>query len=199
MERTKREVKMALEKTNKVMEQKFNVGKKTEIDFQKGDLVWVDGSHYNDGRPSKKLSFKRVGPFPIIRKVGDVAYKLKIPSTWRNIHPVINRSALKPYLRPTFEQQAEKSNMILTPSSGQERIQEVEKILDSQWRGEQLQYLVKWRGQPLEEMTWEDHYNVIQGAPQACRDYHQKHPDAPKMPSIRIPGKTYSDIAKTRS
>ena len=39
MERTKREVKMALEKTNKVMEQKFNVGKKTEIDFQKGDLV----------------------------------------------------------------------------------------------------------------------------------------------------------------
>jgi len=48
MERTKREVKMALEKTNKVMEQKFNVGKKTEIDFQKGDLVWVDGLHYND-------------------------------------------------------------------------------------------------------------------------------------------------------
>jgi len=168
IERTKREVKMALEKTNKVMERKFNVRKKTEIDFQKGDLVWVDGSHYNDGRPLKKLSFKRVGPFPIIQKVGDMAYELKIPSTWRNIHPVINRSALKPYLRPTFEQQAEKSNIILTPSSGQERIQEVEKILDSRWRGEQLQYLVKWRGQPLEEITWEDCYNVIQEAPQAC-------------------------------
>jgi len=66
MERTKREVKIALEKTNEVMERKFNVRKKTEIDFQKGDLVWVDGSHYNDRRSSKKLSFKRVGPFPII-------------------------------------------------------------------------------------------------------------------------------------
>ena len=44
------------------------------------------------------------------------------------------------------------------------------------------------RNQPLEEMTWEDHYNVIQEAPQACQDYHQKHPDAPKMPSVRIPG-----------
>jgi len=131
MERTKREVKMALEKTNEVIERKFNVGKKTEIDFQKGDLVWVDGLHYNDERPLKKLLFKRVGPFLIIRKVGDATYELKIPSTWRNIHTVINRSALKPYLRPTFEQQAEKSNMILTPSSGQERIQEVEKILDS--------------------------------------------------------------------
>jgi len=39
MERTKREVKIALEKTNEVMEWKFNVRKKTEIDFQKGDLV----------------------------------------------------------------------------------------------------------------------------------------------------------------
>jgi len=59
-----------------------------------------------------------------------MAYKLKIPNTWRNIHPVINRSALKLYFRPIFEQQAEKLNMILTPSSRQERIQEVEKILD---------------------------------------------------------------------
>ena len=60
-----------------------------------------------------------------------MAYKLKIPNTWRNIHPVINRLALKPYFRPTFEQQVEKSNTILTPSSGQKRIQEVEKILNS--------------------------------------------------------------------
>jgi len=39
IERTKKEVKMALEKTNEVIEWKFNVRKKTEIDFQKGDLV----------------------------------------------------------------------------------------------------------------------------------------------------------------
>jgi len=95
--------------------------------------------------PFKEIIIQRVGPFPIIQKVGDAVYELKIPNPWRNIHPVINRSTLKPYFRPTFKQQAEKSNTILTPSSGQERIQEVEKILDSQWRGERLQYLVKWR------------------------------------------------------
>ena len=131
MKRTKRKVTIALEKTNEVMEQKFNIRKKTEIDFQKEDLVWVDKSHYNDRCPLKKLLFKRVGSFPIIQKVGDMAYKLKIPNTWRNIHPVINRLALKPYFRPTFEQQVEKSNTILTPSSEQKRIQEVEKILNS--------------------------------------------------------------------
>jgi len=85
----------------------------------------------------------------------------------------------------------------LTLSSEQKRIQEVEKILDSQWRGKQLQYLVKWRGQLLEEMTWEDRYNVTQGATQAYQDYYQKHPDVPKMSLIRIPGKTYSDIMRT--
>jgi len=33
MKRTKRKVTIALEKTNEVMEQKFNIRKKTEIDF----------------------------------------------------------------------------------------------------------------------------------------------------------------------
>jgi len=80
MKRTKREVKIALEKTNKVMKWKFNVRKKTKIDFQKRDLVWVDGLHYNNRCPSKKLSFKRVGLFPIIQKVRDVAYELRIPN-----------------------------------------------------------------------------------------------------------------------
>jgi len=132
MKWTKKEVKMALEKTNKVIEWKLNVGKKTEIDFQKGDLVWIDGFHYNDRRPSKKLLFKRVGLFSIIWKIRNIAYRLKIPNTWRNIYLVINRSALKLYFRPILEQQAKKSNMILTLSSEQKRIQEVKKILDSQ-------------------------------------------------------------------
>jgi len=65
-----------------------------------------------------------------------VAYKLKIPKTWRNIYLVINRLGLRLYIRPAFEQQTKKSNTILTLSPEQERIQEVEEILDLQWRGE---------------------------------------------------------------
>ena len=55
----------------------------------------------------------------------DVAYKLKIPKTWRNIYLVINRLGLRLYIRPAFEQQTKKSNTILTLSPEQERIQEV--------------------------------------------------------------------------
>ena len=78
-------------------------------------------------------------------------------------------------------------------------VQEVEEILNSQWRGNKLQYLIKWRGQPLEERTWENREEVIKGALKSCKEFHQRHPDAPKVPTIRLPIKTYADIAKTRS
>jgi len=38
------------------------------------------------------LSFKRASPFPIIRKVDEAAYELKIPKMWKNLHPIINES-----------------------------------------------------------------------------------------------------------
>jgi len=81
----------------------------------------------------------------------------------------------------------------------QESIQEVEEILNSRWSGDKLQYLIKWRGQLLEERTWEDREEVIKGAAQACREFHQKHPDAPRVPVIQLLGKTHANIVKTRS
>ena len=38
---------------------------------------------------TKKLAFKRAGPFPVVKKVGPPAYKLKM---WKNLCPVINES-----------------------------------------------------------------------------------------------------------
>jgi len=35
------------------------------------DLVWVDGA--NTDRPTKKLLFKRAGPFPVGKRVGSAA------------------------------------------------------------------------------------------------------------------------------
>jgi len=57
-------------------------------------------------------------------------------------------------------------------------VQEVEEILDSRWRGNKLQYLIKWKGQLLEERTWENRDKVVQGAPRSCREFHKKHPES---------------------
>ena len=119
------------------------------IEYTEGDLVWVENSNINSDRPAKKLAFKRAGPFPVIKKVGSSAYELKIPKMWKNLHPVINESKLKPYHYPTFAQQQESSLTVIAPSR-EGAIQEVEKILNSRRRGDSLQYLVKWQGQPID-------------------------------------------------
>ena len=178
------EVESTLKKTNETMKRKWDSKKKPEVERLSGDLVWVDVMHYNSGQPSKKLSAKRLGPFPIIWKVGKAAYELKIPSTWKSIHPVVNESYLTSYMTSTFEQQLQKSDNRITNPNNQTNVQEVEEILDSRWRGGKLQYLIKWKGQSLEERTWENRSEVIKGVPRLCKKFHQKHSDAPRVPTI---------------
>jgi len=136
-------VEMALKKTNEVIKKRWNAKKKLEVEQKSSNLVWVDAAHYNMNQPSKKLSAKRLGPFPIIRKIGKSAYKLKIPSMWKSIYLVINESYLTSYVTPIFEQQSQRSDNRVANLIDQTRIQEVEEILDSRWRGDKLQYLIK--------------------------------------------------------
>jgi len=95
----------------------------------------VDGTNLGSDQPAKKLAFKRAGPFPVIKKIGPSAYELKIPKMWKNLHPVINDSKLRPYHRPTFAQQQEASLTVIAPSQ-ESTTQEVERILDSRRRGQ---------------------------------------------------------------
>ena len=98
-----------------------------------------------------------------------------------NLHPIINESKLKPYHHPVFPQQQETSLTLIAPSQ-KSTTQEVEKILDSRRRVNELQYLVKWQGQPFEESMWEDRWEVIRGAARLCQEFHRSHPDAFGIP-----------------
>ena len=80
------------------------------------------------------MSFKRAGPFPVVKRIRSSVYEFKIPQTWKSLHPVINEFKLKPYHYPTRD-------FINTKSS---TIQEVKDILDSRRQGNELQYLAKW-------------------------------------------------------
>ena len=46
------------------------------------------------------------------------------------------------------------------------RLWEVESVLASRGRGARLQYLVRWKGYPLWEASWES-YKALSGAPDA--------------------------------
>ena len=139
-------------------------------------------SNISSDHPTKKLAFQRASSFPVIKKVRSSAYELRIPKIWKNLHPVINESKLKSYHRPISQQQ--KTSLTVITLNRESTMQEVERILNSKWWGDRLQYLVEWLGQPFEESTWEDRSEVIKGASQLCRDFHSSHPDASRVPTI---------------
>jgi hypothetical protein len=68
--------------------------------FKLGDSVWLDSRHLNIPYESNKLKPKRVGPFKIVKTLGEpgkeVLYELDLPHQWR-CHPVFNTVLLSPY------------------------------------------------------------------------------------------------------
>ena len=87
------------------MKQHYDKRHKPPRPYKEGQKVWLEATNIRETRPSKKLSAKRHGPFKILAAVGDTAYKLELPDTWRLIHPVFHESLLTPYRKPEFPSQ----------------------------------------------------------------------------------------------
>ena len=64
--------------------------------YQKGERVWLEGTHLHTTHPTKKLGPKRYGPFTILEVVGHVIFRLELPAHWK-IHPVFHAKLLHPY------------------------------------------------------------------------------------------------------
>jgi hypothetical protein len=68
--------------------------KRRPDEFQIGDYVWLDARDFATERPSKKLDYKRLGPFKVVEKIGNLAYRLQLPKTFK-IHPVLPAARLE--------------------------------------------------------------------------------------------------------
>ncbi|WVZ06680.1 hypothetical protein V8G54_020026 [Vigna mungo] len=92
-----RQLKYHLEKAHEQMIRQANK-KRKPANFEVGDWVYLRiRPHRQTSMPTRlhpKLSTRYFGPFQIIQKVGEVAYKLQLPETVR-IHPVFHVSQLK--------------------------------------------------------------------------------------------------------
>jgi Chromo (CHRromatin Organisation MOdifier) domain len=58
----------------------------------------------------------------------------------------------------------------------------VERIEDSRVQRGRLQYLVKWKGYPPSDNTWEAATD-LRNAPELVDEFHQDHPTAPDLRS----------------
>src|SRR5712671_5016691 len=141
--------------------------------FKVGDQVWLEASHLKLPYHTPKLAPRRQGPFRINKVISPVAYQLALPLSW-GIHDVFHASLLLPYKETT----AHGPNFERPPPDlieDQEEY-EVEAIVNHRHYGRQhrLQYLIKWKGYPSSDNTWEPEENVH--AEDSVKRYHQRHP-----------------------
>src|SRR5712671_3238938 len=104
-----------------------------------------------------------------------VVYQLRLPPQW-NIHPAFHASLLTPYVET---KEHGKSYTRPPPDMIEgEAEYEVEVIRAHRHQRRKLQYLIKWKGYPESDNTWEPAGNVQ--APQLIRKYHTTHPPEDK-------------------
>ena len=79
MENPLKEAKAALVKVKDNMSKYYDQRRTPALDYQPRDRVYLDASNIHTTRPSRKLFHQRLGPFPVVRKVGNSAYHLLLP------------------------------------------------------------------------------------------------------------------------
>lgn len=114
------------------------------------------------------------------------------------VHPVFNVVKPRPFLEDTIA--GRKAPPRPKPViEGSQPEWEVEYIKDSRVYRNKLQYLVKWKGYPQEESTWEPYEN-LEHSKKIIHDFHIKHPSAPRKISVithsRLPFQPYTNFTE---
>ncbi|XP_048433256.1 receptor-like protein 11 [Pyrus x bretschneideri] len=133
---------------------------RSERTFEVGDLVYLKLIPYQLHSLTTyvyhKLHPKFYGHFEVLEKVGEVAYKLKLPETSK-IHPVFHVSGLKKYIGPDV------NPVPLLPLVTDDGLQVQEPLSVLQRRVYKknnvvgVHLLIHWKDKDVEESTWEDY------------------------------------------
>ena len=113
-----------------------------------------------------------MGPFRIIGKINDVAFRLELPPQLR-IHSVFHSSLLEPYQESTILGRITQPPPPIELEDGPEY--EVAAILDYKIVRNKLYYLVDWLRYSPSERTWEPIENV-NNARAFLEDFHHQYP-----------------------
>jgi hypothetical protein len=147
--------------------------------MQPGDLVYIklakpgkDGYHLNN---QTKLSFRRVGPYPIAERISDLRYRVKLPP-WLKWHPEISVEHLVPAFPDKLSRPPPGQGPLVR--DGQEKwiIEDVVEhavMKKPPEKEPQTYYRIKWMG--YNSTTWEPRSSLILDVPALIQKYDAKH------------------------
>ncbi|XP_069145426.1 uncharacterized protein [Solanum lycopersicum] len=107
-------------------------------------------------RQRGKLSLRYIGPFEVLKHIGEVAYKLALPTGLSGVHPVFHVSMLKRY-HGDGNKIIRLDSVLLDENISYE--EEPIAILDREVRKlrsrEIASIKVQWKNRPIKESIWE--------------------------------------------
>ncbi|KAH0673099.1 hypothetical protein KY284_024186 [Solanum tuberosum] len=135
-----------------------------EVAFNVGDWVYALLQPYRQLsvrlQKQNKLSRRYFGPFQVLKRIGEVAYKLDLPASSR-IHPTFHVSVLRKCIGTPDQQVTplelldQSSALVLMPESTLQQ-----RVLHK-GNGQLVQWLIKWSGLPDSDATWEAKSTIL--------------------------------------
>ena len=148
-----------------------------DLEFEIGDQVLLSTRHLRRAGSGRSLLPRFIGPHPVTKRVGKVAYELELPASMRmhDVFHVFHVSLLKPY---RSDGRCQPPAVTLMPDGTEEYL--VDKIVEhrsraaGKVRGRRKapvkEYLVQWLGYNPEHNTWEPE-DVLKNARAKVNEY----------------------------
>ncbi|QRW22891.1 Transposon Tf2-7 polyprotein [Rhizoctonia solani] len=168
------EAKAALEIAARQNAQYYDLNRREATKLEIGDKVYLNSTNIKTSRPSHKLEHKQLGPYKVLEKIGRNSYRLDLPKSMK-VHPVFNIALL--HKKPVDKYNRDPVPLPPVVTADGEEEYTVERILDSKKVGQQVKYLVKWKGYGPEDNTWEPKAHLA-NAPEKLAKFHCEHPEA---------------------
>ena len=169
----------------------YDRNRSKELEFNLGNKVYLSTKNLVTDKGAKKLSDLRTGPFEVIKKVGDGAYKLKLPSHVK-VNPVFNVALLTKWQPDPILGRVQLEPAPIIVNGHEEYV--IKKILDSNWLGKHFQYKVTYDGYGKEHDEWLFQDNLLEDLGTESledyeREFYERHPMA----------KQHTDEIRTRT
>ena len=133
--------------------------RRRDVQFQVGDHVFLRVSPWKGVRrfgKKGKLSPRFIGPFEILERVGQVAYRLALPPALSSVHDVFHVSALRRYVSDVTHVLSYEDLVLDETLSYEEQPVKVLDRKDKVLRNKTIPLVkVLWQNSKVEEATWE--------------------------------------------
>ena len=175
----------ALEQTQESISKYYDRKAKQQPDIKFGDQVILNGKNIRTKRPAKKLNPKLYGPFKVLEKRENRAFKFEI-SPRGKIHPIFQVSLLEQYrhlVRPGREQPPREAEEIDVDLEWEVECIVKSEIINDVRRRRRMQerrYFIKWTGCLEDENTWEPQES-LENAQEMVEQFHRENPEMPKL------------------